>query len=136
MLVLCIYYKYFWPWVRINYLFISDDKEGCVDAIQWLRGKHADISSEYEDLTELFMWGNNNSVNDRKGFINDSMARNGACRQFIKNIARFDRLVLFTRPQRTVCILMSLDKYIISTYVLPLLITLGYCLKSKFMMTF
>ena len=45
------------------------------------------------------MWGNNNSVNDRKGFINDSMARNGACRQFIKNIARFDRLVLFTRPQ-------------------------------------
>ena len=82
------------------------------------------------------MWGNNNSVNDRKGFINDSMARNGACRQFIKNIARFDRLVLFTRPQRTVCILMSLDKYVISTYVLPLLITLGYWLKSKFMMTF
>ena len=45
------------------------------------------------------MWGNNNGVDDRKGFINDSMARNGACRQFIKNIARFDRLVLFTRPQ-------------------------------------
>ena len=79
--------------------FTSDDKEGCVDAIQWLRGKYADISSEYEDLTDLFMWGNNNGVNDRKGFINDSMARNGACRQFIKNIARFDRLVLFTRPQ-------------------------------------
>ena len=82
------------------------------------------------------MWGNNNSVNDRKGFIDDSMARNGACRQFIKNIARFDRLVLFTRLQRTVCILMYFDKSFISTYVVPLLITIGYCLKSKFMMTF
>ena len=76
--------------------FTSDDKEGCVDSIQWLRGKYADISSEYEDLTDLFMWGNNNGVNDRKGFINDSMARNGACRQFIKNIARFDRLAIYT----------------------------------------
>ena len=66
------------------------------------------------------MWGNNNGVDDRKGFINDSMARNGACRQFIINIARFDRLVLFTRPKRSSAInYKGLHR--------ALLITLGYC---------
>ena len=44
--------------------------------------------------------------------------------------------IIYKATNGTVCILMSLDKYVISTYVLPLLITLGYWLKSKFMMTF
>ena len=76
---------------NITITLILDDKEGCVESIQWLRGKNADISEEYEDMTDLFMWGNPSSGHGRKGFIHDTIIRKGACNQFVKNISQFER---------------------------------------------
>ena len=36
-------------------LAVKDDKPKCVDSMQWLRGRDADISSEYEDISNCFL---------------------------------------------------------------------------------
>ena len=62
-----------------------------MESIQWLRGKNTDISEEYEDMTDLFMWGNNSVGTSRQGYMNDTINRKGAFYQFMHNVSRFER---------------------------------------------
>ena len=69
----------------------SDDREGCVESIQWLRGKYTDISAEYEEMTDLIMWGNSGREIGGNGFLNDVIGQKSACTLFVQNITHFER---------------------------------------------
>ena len=85
------YILFFYFLVKCQNYLHSDDKEGCVESIQWLRGRNKDISTEYEEMTDTLMWGNSIRAKKGNGFINEVLEKQGACGLMLKNISKFER---------------------------------------------